>query len=212
MCLLRNNVFDLPDPTMKARLEKGALKLRQALRLHYKSRARNPNQKNISRVQNFSLKKLGALDRPCLKAKGAPSKAFIWFCRDMLRKYRHKCGEQGQLLAESCDQLIMYYDLLRSEHRRMRKGSQRKLLDHCIISIQAYKAAGGYMVPKHHAFVHLSKEPAFSGNPRFKSTYEDESENGIIAKICTRVHRSTFVTSVFERIQVYDACLDQTVF
>ena len=58
------------------------------------------------------------------------------------------------------------------------------------------------MVPKHHGFAHLTQGILFSGNPRFTATYEDEHENGVVAKIALRVHRSTFVKSVFERLDV----------
>ena len=87
----------------------------------------------------------------------------------------------------------------------MQPHDKVNLMNYCINHLVTYKKAGCRMVPKHHAFIHLTRGINFSGNPRYTSTYEDESENGIIAQIGMKVHRSTFVKSVFERLEVYNA-------
>ena len=204
-CALRNNIFCLPHNTLLERMTIGSLHIRKCLRGHYKARGRaHPFQRRVSRVQAFSLKKLGKLDKPCLKAKGAQSRALVLFCRDLLLKHRNKCGIEGEFLADAGTSLVKYYDVLRREPRCMRVSVKLELLDHCINHLVAYKRAGGHMVPKHHGFVHLTRNIIFSGNPRYTSTYEDESENGIIAGIAERVHRSTFVKCTFERLEVHE--------
>jgi hypothetical protein len=204
-CALRNNIFNLPHPTLHERLQVGALHIRKALKKHYtKSFKADPLQgRRVSRVQAFSLNKLGKLSTPCVKAKGAQGKALVWFCRDLMQKHIAICGKEGQFLAAAGSSLVAYYDVLRTEHRKMNLKAKLELMNHCINHLEAYKLAGGHMVPKHHGFVHLTRSINFSGNPRCTSTYEDESENGIVAAVGVRVHRSTFVKSTFERLELY---------
>jgi hypothetical protein len=56
------------------------------------------------------------------------------------------------------------------------------------------------MVPKHHAFVHLTNEINKSGNPRYHSTYEDESLNDYVAKIGRSAHPLAFTRTLFEKL------------
>jgi hypothetical protein len=217
-CALRNNVFGMRHSTLQERLEFGALHVRKDLKKHYKRcaaansmaagrrrAAANPMAAGkVSRVQAFCLKKLGDLDKPCLKAKGAQSRAMVWYCRDLMQKHSAVCGDEGELLAVAGSSLVAFYDMLRKEQRRLRLADRKKLMGHCINHLQAYRQAGGHMVPKHHGFMHMTRNVAHTGNPRYTGTYEDEHENGIIAEIGQRVHRSTFVRSTFERLDVFD--------
>ena len=205
LCLLRNNVFNLRNDTLLGRMQAGALHMRRALRKHYRAFAKSkPNALRVSRLQAFTLHKLGSLQRPCLKAKGAQSRAAVWFCRDMLRKHAAVCGQEGELLQEACNSLCAYYDLLKKEPRKMTLRAKLHLFGQCVSHVQAYKAAGGHLVAKHHGFIHLTRSILTSGNPRFTSTYEDEHENGVCASICKIVHRSTMVRSAFERLEVLE--------
>ena len=64
-----------------------------------------------------------------------------------------------------------------------------------------YKAAGGAMMPKHHAGVHLVNELKIFGNPRETDTWEDESENGELAKVVAKSSNSgQFALTVFQKI------------
>ena len=79
-----------------------------------------------------------------------------------------------------------------------------RLVNLCKTVLAAYKGASGHMVPKMHGFMHLSRSPSFLGNPYFFSTYQDETENGIVAGIGVSVHGLTFYVSVFEKIEVLE--------
>ena len=125
----------------------------------------------------------------------------------MLRKHADKCGGEGELLTVAGDSLVAYYEILRNEGRAMTTRGKMRLMHHGVNHILAYQNAGGHMVPKHHAFVHLTRGILFSGNPRFTSTYEDEHENGVVGQIALRVHGTTFTSSVFERLEVLDTLL-----
>ena len=58
------------------------------------------------------------------------------------------------------------------------------------------------MVPKNHSWIHMSFASRFGGNPAFSSTYEDESENGVVAAIGAKAHPHTFAKSVFQRLEL----------
>ena len=201
MCLLENDIYRLKEPTEQGTLERGALHMRKDFKKHYRE-YHVRGHKKLSRIQAFTLQKLGDPKKPCLKAKGAQSRAAVWFARDMLAKHAERCGQKGAYLLEACEQLIKWYDLVKAEPRNMRVAKKIQLFGHAMSHLQAYKAGGGHMVPKHHGFIHLTKSILTSGNPRFSGTYEDENENGEIADICGKVHRLTMVKSTFERLDV----------
>ena len=67
--------------------------------------------------------------------------------------------------------------------------------------IAAYRMAGGHFVPKMHAGVHQFREQAvFFGNPKCTATWEDESENGLVAGMAKLAHPMTFSLNCFQRI------------
>ena len=61
------------------------------------------------------------------------------------------------------------------------------------------KDAGVPMYPKHHLFRHLAAEICRKGNPRFYSTYHDESVNGVIANIAATTHRARLERMTFRK-------------
>ena len=100
--------------------------------------------------------------------------------------------------------LLTYYDIIQHGHRKLAIKDYLNLFTHCISHIRLYKAAGGMPIPKHHMWMHLTQDAMQTGNPSFTSTYEDESENGMIAHIALACHRSRFEISLFERLDVLD--------
>ncbi len=94
------------------------------------------------------------------------------------------------------------YDIMDDEPRRMSLRSRRLLVEAIKNHVIFYKAAGGHLVSKHHGAIHMALDAGRTGNPKFLSTYEDESENGLIAQIGLHVHGAAFAKSVFERIEL----------
>ena len=80
--------------------------------------------------------------------------------------------------------------------------ARRELLAIAGNHVTFYKAAGGHLVYKHHSWIHMDLSAEHVGNSRTVSTYEDENENGIIARIGAVVHGSTFSRSIFERLDL----------
>ena len=42
---------------------------------------------------------------------------------------------------------------------------------------------GGHLTPKHHLFVHLTQRIPWQGNPRFYSTFLDETLNAVVSYV-----------------------------
>ena len=79
---------------------------------------------------------------------------------------------------------------------------REKLISSMVNHVVLYKAAGGHLVYKHHGAIHMVLLAGFQGNPKSVSTYENEHENGVVAKIGVRVHGASFSKSVFERLEL----------
>ena len=90
MYALRKNVYGL-EGSMHEKLTKGMLSIKADTKLYYKKVDKeNKDSGKCSRVKSLSLKKLGILDRPCLKAKGAQSRNLVRFTKEFLRKHARK--------------------------------------------------------------------------------------------------------------------------
>ena len=87
--------------------------------------------------------------------------------------------------------------------------SQLALMDACLTFIQCYKAAGGHLLYKFHALVHLTVSACTSGNPAYFSTYWDEHENGVVKTLAEGAHRLTWTRTVFEKLEVMEELLKQ---
>jgi hypothetical protein len=95
----------------------------------------------------------------------------------------------------------MYAEMER-EPRCMSFAARNRLVASAVNHVVFYKAAGGHLVPKHHGLIHMALSAGGQGNPKCVSTYEDEHENGVDAKVCLHVHGATFQSSTFERIEL----------
>ena len=56
------------------------------------------------------------------------------------------------------------------------------------------------MSPKFHLMFHCIQRAVSQGNPRFSSTYRDESLNGVIARIARSCHRRTWQAMVHHKV------------
>ena len=140
------------------------------------------------------------MKRPCLKAKGGQTRCLVRFCKELMEKY--PLGEKGKLLAKAGEHLLHAYEVMDLQPRRMPAKARAELVAAMVNHVVLYKAAGGHLVYKHHGAIHMCLSATEQGNPKTVSTYQDENENGLIAKIGIHVHGSTFAQSVFERLEL----------
>jgi hypothetical protein len=115
---------------------------------------------------------------------------------------KHSCKHKGELLARAGEALMEMYDVMEQESRCMSLAARQHLVSSAVNHVVFYKAAGGHLVHKHHGVIHMALSASNVGNPKCVSTYEDEHENGVVAKIGIHVHGSTFAKSVFERLEL----------
>lgn len=112
-------------------------------------------------------------------------------------------GEPIVSMAAAGTWLDKLIGMSRTSPRRVEAADQVLFLNAYMNVLSGYVSAGGKPVPKFHAGVHMWREQLrFNGNPKHTATWEDDSENGIEAKIAAVAHSLTFALSVFQRIIV----------
>lgn len=200
------NVFGIIRPPGLNILEAGINEVRQDLKEDYYPRMdaehRLTGKAKVTRLKSLTVKTLGKLKSPCLHAKGAESRGVVRYAMELAKRLpnNRKCV----LLVQAGQSLLDWYDIIGESSRVVSFGRRAELFKHCVNHIVLYKEAGGHMVPKHHCFWHLTQKVTSAGNPACFATYEDETENGQIAKIGLMVHSRTFDRSVFERLELAD--------
>lgn len=196
---LRANIYNL---VRSARLvQRGSLRMAKDIKQYYAAeRQLDPWKKLSTLSKTFSWRHLGKVSKPCLKAKGGQTRCLVKFCTGLMQK--HDCGESGRLLAKAGENLMDMYHVMEIEPRVMSLQARQRLLSAMVNHVVLYRAAGGHLVYKHHGGIHMTLMAGWLGNPRHVSTYEDEHENGIVAKVGLHVHGLTFSKSIFERIEL----------
>ena len=201
VCALKANMYGLPFKAKRKLVIRGSLTLAKDIKQYYKDeRAKNRWNRLSTLSKTFSWRDLGKFSKPCLRAKDGQTRGLVKFCTELVKKV--DCGKQGKLLALSGQSLLDCYEVMDEEPRRMTLLGREKLISSMVNHVVLYKAAGGHLVYKHHGAIHMVLLAGFQGNPKSVSTYEDEHENGVVAKIGVRVHGASFSKSVFERLEL----------
>ncbi len=202
---LKCNIYKLPLRSAKKLVQMGSHKIAKDIKQYYKDEHKaNPWKKLSQLSRTFYWKHLGPIKYPCLKAKGGQTRCLVKFCTGLMQKYGHDCGTSGQYLAKAGQALLNAYDVMDIEPRRMCILATQRLMSAMVNHVVFYRAAGGHLVYKHHGCIHMALMAGWIGNPKCVSTYEDEHENGVVAKIALVAHGSTFAKSVFERIELHN--------
>lgn len=198
---LCSNIYNLPCKSKGKLIARGALVMNKAIKAYYKYEREKFPWKRLSQLsKTFSHKCLFQSKRPCLKAKGGQTRCLVKFCTELMQK--HGLGTQGRLLARAGEALMDVYQVMAREPRKVSLEGRQQLVAAMVNHVVCYKAAGGHLVYKHHGAIHMALMAGSLGNPRHISTYEDEHENGMIARIGIGVHGATFAKSVFERLEL----------
>ena len=151
---LRTNVFGLTDTSMGARMAKGILCIKQELKPYYRERDQldRLGQNKSTRVKKLTLKRLGSLKKPCLKAKGAETKHIVPYCIQLLRKCGDGASDRVNLLLQAGLHLQRWYDICDANERRMSIETRVELFNAALGHVLLYKHARCRLVYKHHAF------------------------------------------------------------
>ena len=152
----------------------------------------------LSQIKRLTEGMLGDEDDPFLKCHGGESRSLVLFTLQQMQTHVDNLGLQGKLLIRCGQSLLKYYECLRSQHRVVSVDVQSQMMEECVTFCTRFSLVGE-MVPKMHNFVHMTFEIAFSGNPQYHSTYEDESENGGDAIVGRSAHPIMFPFTVLQK-------------
>lgn len=177
------------------------LVLRRKLEVFYRrERTLAPDPRAVYSVGRLTLQMLGDLSAPKLKAKAAECRGMLPFAAELLGEHVSSMGDRGRFLLLAARSLIRIYQLLRENPRVMPHDVRTELMDQMLRMLHSYKEAGGHLVPKHHLMFHLIRNVSEHGNARAYHCFYDESLNGKIAKIASKLHPRTFAETVFRRL------------
>ena len=102
--------------------------------------------------------------------------------------------------------LETYVELTRAHGRVMPQSAIQGMFDAAIRHIKLFDSVGGQLLPKHHLWLHMIAQTSYLGNPRCRSTYQNESLNGIVARMCHSCHRATFCISTLQKYDLLQTC------
>ena len=86
-------------------------------------------------------------------------------------------------MKEAGRSLHTYLKLLRAHGERIPLQACIELMEHCVRHNRMLQRANVELRNKHHQFFHLTERIWKMGNPRFYSTFLDETLNGILSNI-----------------------------
>ena len=115
----------------------------------------------------------------------------MFFARAELEHFIDEIGTtQSRALLAACNSLCSYYEIMEGNGRILNQLAAQQLLRDAVNHNTLFAASGGTLAPKHHLWMHMTRQAPRNGNPRFGSTYPDETLNGVFAKLCRTTHPS----------------------
>ena len=153
---------------------------------------------------------LGGEDNPCFNAKAAETHGLLDFCVQLLQDHMDMLRTIDTCAATA--QCLLGAGKAAQDFERILKTSKRKLDDEALESMfsayyrfaSLYARAEGNVVGKIHLMFHMIIGARKKGNPRFYSTYRDESFNGVLAKIARGTHRLDWYKGIFKKVSVFN--------
>ena len=95
----------------------------------------------------------------------------------------------AQFLLAAGESAIHLEHLFATFPRTLNRDQQLDLFNTFLRHTVLFERAGGILRPKHHLMLHCLRRSGFLGNPRYYTTYRDESLNGVVARIARSTHR-----------------------
>ena len=146
---------------------------------------------------------IGSAEHPCLKVKAAEGQGLLHFVEHLLRKLLPRFSQgpdskhrNAKLLWEATKSAIELGKNFKTEGRILPRQQILAALQAYNRFLTLYEKAGGPLVPKCHFMHHMIQFAQGKGNPRYYSTYRDETFNGVVAKVARACHRRTWFNAV----------------
>ena len=131
--------------------------------------------------------------------KAAETGPLINWCNRLLTDFQ---VAGGAYLLGAGQALHRHMRVIKEEPRQMSAAGTQELLDTFLRHCACMKTAGAKFVPKHHLWCHLVLLAPINGNPRYYSTFLDESLNAVVAAVAHASHPATWEKRIFDRLQL----------
>jgi len=153
------------------------------------------------RIGTLTRKMLGQQHLRDLKTKAAETGVLVRWATDFCARNTAKF-EGARILEEAGRALLSYMDIIRTRGRTIPWSDCQVLLDMCLRHMALMDEVPSPKAPKSHMFAHLTLRIPHWGNPRFYSTFLDESLNLTLAVVAAASHRLTWERSIFDRMRL----------
>ena len=152
---------------------------------------------------------LGPVGSPHLHAKGKETHGLLKFAVGLLEKHKAKLMAESPIMAQRTEFLlaagfaaIKFDELLDSAPRQPNLETLEAMLACILRHNKLFHLAGGGLMPKHHAMIHMIQRSQYLGNPKTYHTYHDEAINGLIKRIAASARRNTFCFTVIYKYHI----------
>ena len=143
---------------------------------------------------------IGSRDLQDLKTKAAETGIMVGWATDLCTRLKSHISHGEELEAAGLA-LLRHQVVLKENGRIMSWQARCELVDTCLRHLCLVKLAQMPLVPKHHMWVHLSLRAEVE-NPRYYSTFLDESLNSVLATAAQTAHRDNWERTIFGRIRL----------
>ena len=139
--LLLGDVYDLHENTQDVLLRRGAQAMTARLMQWYSDR---PTLTRVTRLTSGMILGSGGVGRPCLRAKGAESRALARFAFHEMQEFVEKLGtDEAQAMCRALACLTSYIDVMNDSGRVPTPEQLRCLHTHAVNHVVLFRGAGG---------------------------------------------------------------------
>jgi len=192
------NVYDVIGPVEVVR----AVTLKRALSDYKAWATRNNIPKSYQLQQLTPSMVFGKKGSNQLKTKAAETGVLLRWAVEVCTRPEGMAFPGRDILGAAGECVLDYMMILRRSDIRIAWDDCCKLLFLCLRHLTLMEDAGVDYLPKAHMFVHITQKIPKQGNPRFFSTFLDETLNLTIANIAAACHKANWELFIFRRLRL----------
>ena len=154
-------------------------------------------------IKSLTVGMVGTNGRPGMKTKAAETGTLVrWACVFCGPGQPGNRLRLGDLLHAAGECLVEYANILKTSSFNIEWDSCNRLLFLLIRHYTLMEETGQEQMPKAHLMAHLTTRIPEQGNPRYYSTFTDETLNLTLAGMASSSHRTTWEEGVFRRVRL----------
>lgn len=199
--LLRVDAFRSDETDEMSKRKWSAEAIKDSLHQFYVRYAYEHPLEQLSRIPNFTYKTIAPFKggKPGLKAKAAQTWGILLWSRERCDEFRLELGEDAVRWTQSLETLITYWRVCQRSSRQLSNASWGELWHAMRAHLSCVEPLMPFF-PKHHLWVHLTWDALSVGNPKFYTTFYDETLNKVLKQACIGAHQNTFEATVLRRM------------